>query len=185
MPADNFTQGDASGPEPESTGESVDFRAFVALVQATERKRTCLIHDLPLMGKSAFARKFAATTPGGIYINVLDRVADDPNLCAQVDVLDATFLRSLLLTTTREAQASGHAVPVICLDDLDFLLPVWDGWQAALLEMARSLRAEEINAVPLLFLQTRPAWQQARERGDIKTTTGASRILELGQIAAI
>jgi hypothetical protein len=148
----------------------VDMRAFVKALRG-ERYRSFLLHDAPLRGKSAFARKLA-DLEGGVYLDVLGLVADSPNLRSRVDTLDSGLLKSLAL------QAAGERVPLVIVDEFDFLLPVWGGEIAQVLEIVRKLSVAETPAVVGFVMQTLPALEQA----NLTTPSGKSRILTLEDV---
>jgi hypothetical protein len=155
---------------PAVNAAGVDMREFVKTLRG-ERYRSFILHDAPLRGKSEFARRLAQLE-GGVYLDVLGLVADSPDLCSRVDTLDSGLLKSLAL------QAAGEHVPLVVVDEFDFLLPVWGGETGPVIEIVRKLSVVETPTVVGFVMQTLPALEQA----SLTTPSGMSRILTLEDV---
>ena len=158
---------------PKQTVPLLDMRAFLE-AQRHERYRAFIVHGLPATGKTAFARK-AAAMMSGAYIDVLATVAATPELAAQVDILDAGFLKRLAL------ESAGQGANVVLLDEFDFLLPVWGGDLSPLVEIVRKLSVTETQAIIGFVMQTTPALETLT----LVNSAGQSRLLRLDEIQGL
>lgn len=160
-------------PHSVSSPSLIDMRAFLER-QRGERYRAFIVHGPARKGKTTFARKLADVS-GGAYIDVLATVAADPALAADVDLLDANFLKRLAL----EAAAQGAGVIVV--DEFDFLMPVWNGDLALLVEIARKLSVSDTQAVIGFVMHT----VSALETTTLENSKHQSRVLRLDEIQAL
>jgi hypothetical protein len=142
--------------------------------QRRERYRAFIVHGPPNKGKSSFARKLAKIT-GGAYIDVLETVAKSPELAAQVDILDAGFLKGLALEVAEEGTS------VILVDEFDFLIPIWAGDLSLLTEVVRKLSVTETQAIIGFVMQTVGALEDLT----LKNSVGQSRNLRLDEIRGL
>ena len=161
-----------TAPHQEAT-PLLDMHAFLE-AQRHERYRACIVHGPPDKGKTAFARKLVDAT-NGAYIDVLAKVAGAPELAAQVDILDAGFLKRLAL------EAAGQGTNVVMVDEFDFLLPLWGGDLLPLVEIVRKLSVTETQAIFVFVMQTTPAL----ETFVLESSAGQSRILRLDEIKGL
>ena len=150
----------------------IDSRAFVAQMRG-ERYGSFLIHGAPLGGKTSFAQQLA-TLENGVYLDVLELVAQDAALAARVDVLDEKWLENL----ARQQAANGAGLVV--LDEWDFLLPLWGDDLAPLLQIIARLQLPA-RTVLLWVLSSRPELESAT----LPRSDGVARVLKLEQIAAL
>ena len=158
---------------PKKTAPLVDIHAFLE-AQRHERYRAFILHGPPNKGKTAFARKVATMT-NGAYIDVLAKVAETTDLSAQVDILDAVFLKGLAL------DAATKGASVVLLDEFDFLLPVWGHDMGRLTEIVRKLSVTETEAIIGFVMQT----TTTLETLTLENSAGHSRILQLDEIQGL
>jgi hypothetical protein len=149
----------------------LDIRSFVAQ-QRAERFRAFLIHGDPLSGKTTFARRMAQEC-GGQYIDVLDLVANDVELCECVDTLDTAWLGE-----QARAAIDGGASLVV-LDEFDWLFPIW-GDLGPFVQMVDRFYTAAPGVAAWVSLSHRAFGQASLSRAD-----GSSRVLQLGEIAAL
>jgi hypothetical protein len=160
---------------PASNQIQIDMQHFLA-VQRRERYRAFILHGPPLAGKTLFARRLSELFEGGAYWSVLQHVLAHPALAQCVDVLDARALHALVLT-----QATDLGVQLLLVDEVDFLVHVWDDDMLAFLQMVEKLSSTRLSATIGFVLQTQPAlltWTMTN-------TYGQSRILPLEAIQAL
>lgn len=153
----------------------IDLRHFLA-IQRRERYRAFILHGPPLAGKTLFARRLSELSKGGAYWSVLQHVLASPDLAQHVDVLDARALHTLVL-----AQATRVDAQLLLVDELDFLVHVWDDDMLAFLQMVEKLSSTRLATTIGFVLQTHPvllAWTMTN-------TYGQSRILPFETIQAL
>jgi hypothetical protein len=151
----------------------INVAAFLQ-VQRRERLRAFIVHAPARSGKTAFARKLASIEKGE-YIDILNMVASDIELCREVDELDAAFLKRTALS------AAARGAGLVLLDEFDFLVPVWGGDVSQLIEWVRKLQEPETGAVVGLLMRTVPALESLQ----LSNTKGQSRVLRLDEIRGI
>lgn len=150
---------------PAADNPLLDIRAYIA-AQHKERYKAFVIHSPP--EKDAERRRFAArlaALEGGVYVDMLDKVAADSLLSETVDLLDTDFLRQVAL----DAASSGAGVVVV--DEFDFLLPVWGNDLSGLQQMVATLSRTDTPCVIVFAMQTRPlleTWQLTNDQGQIR-----------------
>ncbi|BCM94554.1 hypothetical protein IAD21_06461 (plasmid) [Abditibacteriota bacterium] len=161
MPADNT-----------SLTPLLDIHDFI-LAQRAERFRAFILHGPPLSGKSSFARRLAQHE-GGLYIDVLSLVNEDPLLADRVDTLDALWLEDQVRAAIR-AGAS-----FIVVDEFDFLWPIWGDTIAPLLHRIERFYSE----TPVAIAWVMPS-HRALKDASISRANGMSRVLPLENIKAL
>lgn len=127
----------------------IDIRQFLQR-QLGERYKAFVIHGPPLASKTRFARKLAEVIPGGIYLDLLRYVSEQPELAQQVDMIDIAALQRLVIT-----YAANTGAQVLLVDELDFLIPIWGDDLTEFKHMVRLLSVTQTPAIIGFILQTR------------------------------
>lgn len=156
-----------------ATAPLVAMSAFLKL-QRGERYRAFLVHGPPHCGKSTFARKLASQA-GGTYLDVLTTVATNPELAAEVDLLDAARLKRLAL------DAAPQEAGLVLVDEFDFLLPLWGGDLSPLMEIVRKVSPPETQAILGFFMRTMPIFESL----GLHNRAGQNRVLRLDEIQGL
>lgn len=147
----------------------LDIRDFLSAMRG-ERFGSFVVHG-GARSKSTFARRLAELE-GGVYVDVLARVAEDKTLSAQVDLLDEEWLEGLA------REAADPTVPLLVLDEWEFLTPIWGDDITPLLQRLARLH---LPCVTMWATVTRPEVEEAI----LTRADGESRVLKLEGIRAV
>ena len=141
------------------------------LSQRAQRYRSFFLLAPAGKGKTKFAWDLAKVK-NGAYIDVLEKVANTPELAKNVDLLNPEFLKTIAL------EAASADVNLVIIDEFDFLLPVWGQDTSKLIEMVRKLSVVDTDSVICFVMRTIPALEKLQ----LVNTRGESRTLHLNQI---
>ena len=144
--------------------------------QRGERYRAFVIHGPPLSGKTTFARRLVATTPGGIYLDMLEYITQRPELTERVDIIDAKVLHNIVIGHAAETSAQ-----VLLVDEIDFLVHIWGDDLAEFKYLIESLSVTQTPTITGFVLQS----YHDLEEWNLLNNAKQNRILHIEDIIAI
>jgi hypothetical protein len=128
-------------------------------VLSHERYQAFILHAPAFQGKTLFARKLCAVTPGGVYLDLLQTIVNQPDLAHHLDVMDVPATRDFVLSYAHHTQAR-----LLIVDELDFLLHTWSADLVPFKRMIEWLHCTDSLTCLGFVLQTRPVLEEWHPR---------------------